>query len=101
MGNTRVSIEAELQAPGIMVQVGSYDWDRPLEMLERNTVPSLTLLLSPPHNYAEGYFALEEDRGRFGEIGDIIFAPADVHLRVRASGGPIRLVRCFFERTQF
>lgn len=98
MSIARISVEAELQAPGVLVQIGSYDWDKPLETLERNTIPSLTLLLSPLHDYAEGYFALEEDKGQFSEIGDIIFAPADVHLRVRASGGPIRLVRCFFER---
>ena len=101
MSIPRVSVEAELQAPGFLVQIGSYDWDKPIEMMEHNTIPSLTLLLSPLHNYAEGYFVLEEDKGQFCEIGNVIFAPADVHLRARASGGPIRLVRCFFERGKF
>jgi AraC family transcriptional regulator len=98
---TLVTVEAELRAPGILVQIGNYDWDQPLEVVEHNTVPALTLLLSPPHNYSEGYFAQERGAGRFSEVGDVIFAPADVHLHVRASGGPIRLVRCCFERTQF
>jgi AraC family transcriptional regulator len=98
---THVTVEAELRAPGVIVQIGSYDWDQPLEVIERNTVPALTLLLSPPHSYAEGYFAPDGGVGRLGEIGDVIFAPADVHLYARASGGPIRLVRCCFERAQF
>lgn len=98
---TLVTVEAELRAPGILVQIGNYDWDQPLEVTEHNTVPALTLLLSPPHAYSEGYFTQQHGAGRFGEIGDVIFAPPDVQLHVRASGGPIRLVRCSFERGQF
>jgi AraC family transcriptional regulator len=95
---TLVTVEAELRAPGVIVQVGSYDWDRPLEVIEHNTVPSISLLLSPPHDFSEACFSLERGGGRFADVGDVIFAPADLHLHARASGGPIRLVRCFFER---
>jgi AraC family transcriptional regulator len=95
---TFVTVEAELRAPGVIVQVGSYNWDQPLEVMEHNSVPSISLLLSPPHSFSEACFSLERGGGRFADVGDVIFAPADVHLHCRASGGPIRLVRCFFER---
>ncbi len=95
---TLVTVEAELRAPGVIVQVGSYDWDRPLEVMEHNTVPSITLLLSPPHEFSEACFSHERGAGRFADVGEVIFAPADLYLHARASGGPIRLVRCFFER---
>jgi len=95
---TFVTVEAELRASGIIVQVGSYDWDQPLEVMEHNTVPSISLLLSPPHSFSEACFSLERGGGRFADVGEVIFAPADIHLHARASGGPIRLVRCFFER---
>ena len=95
---TLVTVEAEIRAPGVIAQVGSYEWDRPLEVMERNTVPSLTLLLSPPHSFSEACFSHERGAGTFADVGDVIFAPADFHLHARASGGPIRLVRCFFER---
>jgi AraC family transcriptional regulator len=95
---TLVTVEAELRAPGVIVQVGSYDWDQPLEVIEHNTVPSISLLLSPPHEFSEACFSLERGGGRFVDVGELIFAPADIHLHARASGGPIRLVRCFFER---
>ena len=95
---TFVTVEAELRAAGIIVQVGSYDWDQPLEVIEHNTVPSISLLLSPPHSFSEACFSQERGRGRFVDVGELIFAPADIHLHARASGGPIRLVRCFFER---
>jgi len=95
---TFVTVEAELRAPGVIVQVGSYDWDQPLEVMEHNTIPSITLLLSPPHSYSEACFSRERGAGKFVDVGDVIFAPADLHLHARASGGPIRLVRCFFER---
>lgn len=93
-----VTVEAELRAASLIVQVGSYDWDGPLEVMELNTVPSISLLLSPPHEFSEACFSLDRNGGRFSDVGDVIFAPADVHLHARASGGPIRLVRCFFER---
>jgi AraC family transcriptional regulator len=95
---TFVTVEAELRAPGVIVQVGSYDWDQPLEVMEQNTVPSISLLLSPPHEFSEACFSVVRGGGRFADVGDVIFAPADLHLHCRASGGPIRLVRCFFER---
>src|ERR1700754_3018561 len=95
---TFVTVEAELRASGLIVQVGSYDWVQPLEVMEHNTVPSISLLLSPPHSFSEACFSLERGGGRFADVGEVIFAPADIHLHARASGGPIRLVRCFFQR---
>jgi AraC family transcriptional regulator len=95
---TLITVEAELRAPGVIVQVGSYDWDQPLEVMEHNAVPSITLLLSPPHSYSEACFSHQHGAGKFADVGELIFAPAGLHLHARASGGPIRLVRCFFER---
>src|SRR5271154_5266725 len=77
---TFVTVEAELRAPGVIVQVGSYDWDQPLEVMEHNTIPSITLLLSPPHSYSEACFSRERGAGKFVDVGDVIFAPADLHL---------------------
>ena len=65
---TLVTVEAELRAPGVIVQVGSYDWDQPLEVMEHNTVPSISLLLSPPHEFSEACFSLERGRGRFVDV---------------------------------
>jgi AraC family transcriptional regulator len=100
-GPTPITIEAELRAPGILVQVGDGHWDQPLELMERTTIPSLTMLLPQPLEYSEAYFAAEPGAGRFGPVGDIMFAPGECHVHVRASGGPIHLVRCVFEPARF
>ena len=95
-------VEAELRIPGISVQVGSFVWE---EQTGENTQTvddyTIAMLLSAKHRLSQGYFEIEDNRRAFVDIGDFIMVPAGMPLRSRASGGPIRFVRCRYTPERF
>ena len=93
--------EAEVSVPGMVVQVGTYDWGPSFETTQSLSLHTLALLLSPRHRYSQGCFNPDETKPTFGDIGDMLFIPADIPFRSRASGGPIRFVRCCFDPDRF
>ncbi len=95
------AIEAELRVPGMVVQVGTYDWSPSLETTQCLREHTLALLLSPRHRYSQGSYAPEDGKPTFGDIGDMLFVPANIPFRSRSSGGPIRFVRCCFDPERF
>jgi AraC family transcriptional regulator len=95
------AIEAELRIPGMIVQVGSFDWAQSTESTQSVDEYTLAMLMSPRHRYSQGRFEIEDDDTTFVDIGDLILVPAGIPLRSRASGGPIRFVRCRYESTRF
>jgi AraC family transcriptional regulator len=95
------AIEAELQLPGLLVQVGSFDWARTHETEQWMDEPILAMLLSPRHRYSQGSFETADGRTPYADIGDLLFLPSGVVLRSRASGGPIRFVRCRYRPERF
>ncbi len=95
------AIEAELELPGMVVQVGSYDWTRASETVQRLDDHVLAMLLSPRHRFSQGCFETADGDTGFIDIGDLIMVPAGVVMRSRASGGPIRFIRCRFRPDRF
>jgi AraC family transcriptional regulator len=83
------------------VQVGTYDWDPSTETTQCLSDHTLALLLSPRHRYSQGNFATTDSRASFGDIGDMLFVPADTPFHSRSSGGPIRFVRCCYQPAWF
>jgi len=95
------AIEAEFSVPGMVVQVGTYDWSPSLDTLQCLSEHTLGLLLSPRHRYSQGTYAVDDPKAAFEDIGDMLFIPANLPFRSRASGGPIRFVRCRFDPVRF
>ena len=48
------AIEAELRVPGMIVQIGSYDWAQSVESSQIMDEDTLAMLLSPRHRYSPG-----------------------------------------------
>ncbi|HTJ65499.1 MAG TPA: AraC family transcriptional regulator [Alphaproteobacteria bacterium] len=94
-------IEAELRVPGMTVQVGHYDWTLSHETEQTMAEYTLAMLLSPRHRFSQGAFDTDEAKGAFVDIGDLILVPAGIPMRSRASGGPIRFVRCRYTPERF
>lgn len=92
-------LEAELHLPGMLLQVGTYDWEPMAEMTQCLEEHTLAMLLSPRHRTSQGSYA--QTGGGFVDIGDLIFVPAGVTFRSRSSGGPIRFVRCRYQPAAF
>jgi AraC family transcriptional regulator len=95
------AIEAELRVPGMIVQVGSYDWAQSVETVQTMDEATLAMLLSPRHRVSQGRLEVEGGEAGFTDIGDLILVPAGIPLRSRASGGPIRFVRCRYAPERF
>jgi AraC family transcriptional regulator len=100
-GDDPWAIEAELRVPGMIVQVGSFDWAQSAESTQSMDEYTLSMLMSPRHRYSQGLFDTEDNDGAFVDIGDLLLVPAGIPLRSRASGGPIRFVRCRYEPARF
>src|ERR1700759_178195 len=94
-------VEAELHIPGILVQVGSCVWEQTGENTQTVDEYTIAMLLSAKHRLSQGYFEIEDNRRAFVDIGDFIMVPAGMPLRSRASGGPIRFVRCRYTPERF
>ena len=94
-------IEAELHVPGIVVQVGSYDWAQTAEATQSVSEYVLSMLMSPRHRVSQGVYETPDSDGSFVDIGDMLLVPAGIPLRSRTSGGPIRFVRCRYEAPLF
>jgi AraC family transcriptional regulator len=94
-------IEAELQVPGMTVQVGHYVWEQSHETMQTMSEYTLAMLLSPRHRFSQGAFDIADTKGAFIDIGDLILVPAGIPMRSRASGGPIRFVRCRYTPERF
>lgn len=94
-------VEAELQIPGMLVQVGSFVWEQTGENTQTVEDYTIAMLLSAKHRLSQGYFEIEDNRRAFVDIGDFIMVPAGMPLRSRASGGPIRFVRCRYTPERF
>ena len=95
------AIEAELRVPGMIVQIGSYDWAQSVESSQIMDEDTLAMLLSPRHRYSQGYYETAGPDRLFVDIGDLMLVPAGIPLRSRASGGPIRFVRCRYAPARF
>lgn len=95
------TIEAELHIPGLIIQVGFYDWDPSTEAVQCLRDLTLALLLSPRHRYSQGRYASSDDSASFTDIGDMLLVPPGIPFHARASGGPIRFVRCRYEPGRF
>ena len=95
------TIEAELALRGMLLQVGSYDWDPLVETTQCMRDHVLAMLLSPRHRTSEGSYPRSGAAACFIDIGDLILVPAGLPFRSRSSGGPIRFVRCCYEPARF
>jgi AraC family transcriptional regulator len=94
------TIEAELEVPGVLVQVGTYDWKPSFEATQQLSDHTLAMLLSPRHRTSQGSYPVAGG-GAFIDIGDLMLVPGGLPFRSRASGGPIRFVRCRYATERF
>jgi AraC family transcriptional regulator len=89
-------IDAELRIDGVLVELGHYDWAPSLQSTQQIYEHSLLVILSTSHDFVQGCHLVAGNEA-FAKIGDIILVPAGIPFRSRASGGPIRFVRCRYE----
>lgn len=101
MSDVSWSVEAEIRVPGIAIQVVNYDWAKPVETTQCIPEHALVLLLPPRHTYSQGHYVTGEASEPFLDIGELMLAPANVPLHARASGGPVRAIRCCFGAERF
>ena len=91
-------LDAQLEVPGILVQIQHCRWpvlnEAKLKYPRDVLIQTLTPL--PPHSMA---CLTPEDRpGCLGKVGDLVFAPANVPMYSRGSGGPQRCVSLSYDR---
>lgn len=90
------TIEAELAAPGVTVQIFSADYPSPVEALIEESEFTMALQRQPPQHFSSGRYCVDGANRGFGDIGRVLVVPAGVPLQIRASGGRVRAVRCSF-----
>ena len=91
-------IEAEIAAPGVVVQVFNEDYPTPCEGVVQESDLTVALQRQPLQTVSNGRYCVAGARASFGAIGRLLVVPADAPLQVRASGGTVRAVRCSFAR---
>jgi AraC family transcriptional regulator len=94
-------IEAEIRLPGILLEVGSYDWDPLIETTQCLREHTVSMLLSPRHRTSQGCYAPATTNVPFFDIGDLLLVPAGLPFKTRSSGGPVRFVRCRYQPDRF
>jgi AraC family transcriptional regulator len=95
-------LEAELEAPGVTVQVSSYRWPTAHSADQRLSRYSLGLNLSAdPLPSKVRYEGEGQDSGTFASLGRLFLLPADVRIQARAEAVNLRSVFCLFERDWF
>lgn len=94
------NIEAQLNAPGIDVQVIRAKWSQTSAFEAHTRQYAISLVLSP---LIGSQVCLGDTRGNrpFCTAGALTFTPADADVRVKTSGGTIRHVVCSFDKDLF
>lgn len=88
--------EARIQVADIGVEVGDFEWPRPVET--HNCAPehqiSLSISQRPPRSQIR--HDLGGSSNGFAEVGDVVFFPASIPYSGRSEGGRQRLLTCCF-----
>jgi AraC family transcriptional regulator len=96
MANDYLTIEGEISAPNVTVQVRNYR--PPSRQLEQVTAwPEHTLVRS----LAPASYSANTGTSRFMGFGDMFLVPARIPLQYKGLGGPYRHVTCRFDKGAF
>jgi AraC family transcriptional regulator len=96
------TLEAELEAAGVRVEVLAFDWQEAHVAHERLSRHSLALTISPDR--LDSQIRLSEkgaDSGSLAIAGRLFFIPAEVNLEGRGGGFKARSVFCHFDPDWF
>src|SRR5262249_22586253 len=95
------TVEAELTAPGMTVQILTWEWARPMEFERRLPEYMLSLQLSPKIPQSQTSLSTEVIPGATVEPGELVLGPAGVYLNARSPGGVTRMISCIYDDKTF
>jgi AraC family transcriptional regulator len=99
MSSTETMI-ASIDTPTTRVEVNDALWERPAEATSSYEEPLISMCLFPPGYRAEGRYLTGSQRS-LSPLGRVIFVPHNIEFHGRGTGGPLRYVRCIFNRAHF
>lgn len=92
-----LSVVAKIDTSTTQVEVMEGVWPQPVEMTWSDPRPVVSLLLRDASYQALGRFGNAAKPHLLDRIGSVFFVPPNYELYGWGSGGPVKVVRCFFD----
>jgi len=87
---------ARVETPSVIVEIMTQRHPTPTNDIFQENMHILALQQSRRQDVSQGRYCLPDYREGFRDIGRMMAVPASVPLEIRASGGPVEIVRCRF-----